>query len=78
MHSPTIDRVLSFDDPLPARPARVLVAGVSGVGKTTLAARIPEIVDADKIDAKLTAGVLYLHLPKASRARPRQISVKAG
>lgn len=39
---------------------------------------IPEIVDADKIDAKLTAGVLYLHLPKASRARPRQISVKAG
>lgn len=46
MHSPTIDRVLSFDDPLPARPARVLVAGVSGVGKTTLAARIAEIVDA--------------------------------
>lgn len=39
---------------------------------------IPEIVDADKIDAKLAAGVLYLHLPKASRARSRQIAVKAG
>lgn len=39
---------------------------------------IPETVDADKIDAKLTAGVLHLHLPKASRARPRQIAVKSG
>lgn len=39
---------------------------------------IPEIVDADKIDAKLAAGVLHLHLPKASRARPRQIAVKMG
>jgi adenylate kinase family enzyme len=32
--------VLSFADPLPHRPQRVLVAGVSGAGKTTLAARI--------------------------------------
>ncbi|MBF6357462.1 AAA family ATPase [Nocardia higoensis] len=35
--------MLSYADPLPARPERVLVAGVSGVGKTTLAARIAEI-----------------------------------
>lgn len=39
---------------------------------------IPETVDAEKIDAKLQNGVLHLVLPKASRARPRQISVKAG
>lgn len=32
--------MLRFDDPLPARPRRVVVAGVSGVGKSTLAARI--------------------------------------
>jgi len=32
--------VLRFDDPLPRRPRRVAVAGVSGVGKTTLARRI--------------------------------------
>lgn len=32
--------MLSADDPLPSRPRRILVAGVSGVGKTTLAARI--------------------------------------
>ena len=39
---------------------------------------IPETVDAEKIDAKLSNGVLHLSLPKASRARPRQISVKVG
>ena len=38
---------------------------------------IPETVDASKIDAKLQAGVLHLTLPKASRVRPRQISVKS-
>ena len=37
---------------------------------------IPETVDAEKIDAKLSNGVLHLSLPKASRVRPRQISVK--
>ncbi|MFD1713855.1 AAA family ATPase [Amnibacterium flavum] len=32
--------MLGADDPLPARPQRILVVGVSGVGKTTLAGRI--------------------------------------
>jgi len=39
--------------------------------------RIPETVDSEKIDAKLINGVLHLVLPKASKARPRQISVKS-
>jgi HSP20 family protein len=39
--------------------------------------RIPETVDSDKIDAKLQNGVLHLVLPKASKAGPRQISVKS-
>ncbi|WP_435745363.1 AAA family ATPase [Microbacterium sp. PMB16] len=34
--------MLSADDPLPVRPERVLIAGVTGSGKTTLAARIGE------------------------------------
>lgn len=38
--------VLRFDDPLPFRPRRVLVAGVSGAGKTTLARRIAPILNA--------------------------------
>ncbi|WZH38889.1 MAG: AAA family ATPase [Microbacterium enclense] len=36
--------MLLATDPLPRRPRRVVVAGVSGVGKTTLAARIGEVL----------------------------------
>ena len=39
-------RVLPFDAPLPRRPRRVLVAGVSGSGKTTVAARVARALDA--------------------------------
>jgi adenylate kinase family enzyme len=35
---------LGPDDPLPARPSRVLVAGTSGSGKTTLAARVAAVL----------------------------------
>ncbi|MFG6403041.1 AAA family ATPase [Microbacterium sp. P04] len=38
--------MLAFDDPLSFRPRRVLTAGVSGVGKTTLASRIASIAGA--------------------------------
>ncbi|MFJ4221521.1 AAA family ATPase [Curtobacterium luteum] len=36
--------MLSVDDPLDPAPRRVLVAGVSGVGKTTTARRIAEVL----------------------------------
>jgi adenylate kinase family enzyme len=40
-------------DPLPFRPRRVLIAGVSGTGKTTLAARVADVLEAPhtEIDA---------------------------
>lgn len=38
--------MLGAEDHLPHRPRRILVAGVSGVGKTTLAARIAGVVGA--------------------------------
>lgn len=38
------DRMLTATDPLPHRPRRVLVAGVSGTGKTTLAARLSPLL----------------------------------
>jgi len=37
--------LLSVDDVLPIRPARVLVAGTSGSGKTTLAVRVGQHLD---------------------------------
>lgn len=37
--------MLSAHDPLPSRPERVLIAGVTGSGKTTLARRVAELWD---------------------------------
>lgn len=37
--------MLSADDPLPLRPERVLIAGVTGSGKTTLARRVADLWD---------------------------------
>lgn len=34
--------MLPADDPIPFRPRRVLIAGVSGAGKTTFAARLAD------------------------------------
>jgi HSP20 family molecular chaperone IbpA len=34
-------------------------------------------VDPDRIDAKVEHGVLTVTLPKAERARPREIAVKS-
>ena len=42
--------MLSTDDPLPLRPERVLIAGVTGSGKTTLARRVAEMWDLRHIE----------------------------
>ncbi|HEX5387352.1 MAG TPA: Hsp20/alpha crystallin family protein [Gemmatimonadales bacterium] len=39
---------------------------------------LPATVDADKIDATCDSGVLTITVPKAEKARPRQIEVKGG
>jgi HSP20 family protein len=37
---------------------------------------LPNTVDTDKVDAKFANGVLTITLPKADKAKPRQIAVK--
>jgi HSP20 family protein len=38
---------------------------------------LPTKVDSDKVEAELKLGILTVKLPKASEAKPKQISVKA-
>lgn len=39
--------------------------------------RLPSLLDADKVEAKIADGVLTLQLPKAESARPKTIKVAA-
>jgi HSP20 family molecular chaperone IbpA len=39
---------------------------------------LSEVIDQEKIDARLADGVLRLSLPKVEKATPRQIAVQAG
>jgi HSP20 family protein len=44
-------------------------------GSFTRTLRLPAVIDADHVDAKITDGVLTLRLPKAESARPKKIKV---
>ena len=48
------------------------------IGKYYRQFTLSDAIDQDKIDARLEDGVLRLTLPKAQKAVPRQIAVKAG
>lgn len=48
-----------------------------GTGDYHRSFHVSEAVDAEKITAEYADGVLTLHLPKASAARPRKIAVRA-
>ena len=51
--------------------------GEYGTGDFHRTFSIGEMIDADRIIAELSHGVLTLHLPKAEKAKPRRIEVKA-
>jgi HSP20 family protein len=40
--------------------------------------RVPQLIDRDKIKAKLHNGVLDIELPKAEQAKPRKIEIATG
>jgi HSP20 family protein len=62
----------------PRQPADLLyVVQEYGVGDYYRTFRVSEAVDAGKITAEYTDGVLVLHLPKAEASKPRKIAVKS-
>lgn len=58
------------------RPGETLAAG-RREGDFRRVFRIPDEVDAGKVEASFEDGVLEVHLPKAERNKPRRITVKA-
>lgn len=46
-------------------------------GSFTRTLRLPTVIDADHVEAKIADGVLTLTLPKAESARPKKISIKS-
>ena len=77
--------VLVTDDQLTLRGSRNAPAPEEGralrreraVGSFERTIGLPVSIDTERVEAKLTNGVLSITLPKAEAARPRKISVRA-
>jgi HSP20 family protein len=48
------------------------------IGEFEYRVTLPNDVDAEKIDASLTEGVLTVRVPKSKRAKPRRIEITPG
>ena len=46
-------------------------------GSFTRTLRLPSVIEADHVEAKIAEGVLTLTLPKAESARPKKISIQS-
>ena len=44
-------------------------------GSFTRTLRLPTVIDAEHVEARITDGVLNLHLPKAESAKPKKIKI---
>ncbi|VGO20225.1 Hsp20/alpha crystallin family protein [Pontiella sulfatireligans] len=62
-----------------AKPGGVdLLAGEYETGVFRRKFNVPQLIDRDKIKARLRNGVLDIELPKAEQAKPRKIEIEAG
>lgn len=69
-----LEDVVSIEGEYKAEEAEFLLSELpSGVFRRTL--RLPNEVDAEKVEAKISDGVLTLTLPKAESARPKKIKI---
>ena len=64
--------------PVPDIKGAVWVRQERPAGRFTRGVVLPALVDADKVEAVYTDGVLRLTLPKHEAAKPRKVQVKAG
>jgi HSP20 family protein len=71
-----LDDVLRIEGEYKADEQNYLVRELPS-GSFTRTLRLPSVIDADHVEAKIADGVLTLTLPKAESARPKRISVKA-
>ena len=60
----------------PRYEGRKFVHAEYGIGDFHRSFTIGETIDASKISAELSGGVLTLHLPKSEKVKPRKIKVK--
>ncbi len=58
--------------------AEELVYAEYQVGRYYRQFSLSQVIDQEKIDAKLADGVLRLTLPKVEKAKPRQITIQTG
>jgi HSP20 family protein len=64
--------------PVPDVKGAVWVRQERPAGRFTRAVSLPALVDADKVEATYTDGVLRLTLPKHEAAKPRKVQVRTG
>ena len=70
----TIDGTVSIDDYRDLEP----VYSEYRVGNYSRRFSVSNAIDVDRINGKMVEGVLHLELPKAEKAKPRQIAITTG
>jgi HSP20 family protein len=69
-----LDNVVSIEGEYQAADAEYLLNELPR-GSFRRALRLPTEIQAEKVEAKITDGVLTLNLPKAESARPKKINI---
>jgi HSP20 family protein len=69
-----LEDVVSIEGEYKTDPVEYLLSELPG-GSFRRSLRLPTPIQADKIEAKISEGVLTLSLPKAESARPKKIKV---